>query len=119
MRTRRILLIGLIAALPVTSTACTYDEQLAFISYLGCVVAPIFTGQPCTGPTPPPRACSPAREARGDGGFRQVDALGRGHGPKPRLYAPHACGRGRRTTRARILNTAGGSESLIDCRVAG
>jgi hypothetical protein len=53
MRTSRMLLIGLIAVLPITSAACTYDEQLTFFSYLGCVVVPVFTGQPCTGPTLP------------------------------------------------------------------
>jgi hypothetical protein len=48
-----MLLVGLIAALPITSTACTYDEQVRFFYYLGCVVAPVFTGQPCAGPTLP------------------------------------------------------------------
>lgn len=53
MRMRRILLVGLIAALPITSTACSYDEQVAFFHFLGCEVAPIFTGQQCGGPTLP------------------------------------------------------------------
>ena len=54
MRTSRKLLIGVIALLPFTSTACTYDEALTFFSFWGCTVLPVFTGQPCTGgPTLP------------------------------------------------------------------